>query len=259
MTTRFLAPAWFWLGLWAAFASPCFAQAPITNGLIARWSGDGSAMDSAGHFDGKVSGGLTYVPGPAAAQSFQFNGGDARVDFGTNAGNFGPRDFTVAYWMKTDSKIPQQAFLSKRLACDASSTFWDIRIGSAGLPQILPVGVLAFEIREGGDDVRFQYDLYSSRPMNDGLWHHVAWVRQSTSSGSDAFLIYVDGMLDNSKAIPKAVDLSNQGPLLLGQNVCQGRDSTHPFSGAAAELQLFSHALSPDEILSIYKAGKPNN
>jgi hypothetical protein len=239
-----------------AIGAPCFAQAPITNGLIARWTGDGNAKDTAAHFDGQVSGGVSYVPGPAAAQAFQFNGGEAKVDFGNSIGNFGTRDFTVAYWMKTGSRTPQEAFLSKRLACDAASSFWDIHIGSAGLRQIQPVGVLAFKITERGDTVAFQYDLYSSHPVNDGQWHHIAWVRQSTSSGSTTFLIYVDGMLDNSKAITKAVDLSNQAPLVLGQNVCQCCDGTRPYSGAAAELQLFSHALSAEEILAIYKAGK---
>jgi hypothetical protein len=94
--------------------------------------------------------------------------------------------------------------------------------------------------------------------MNDGQWHHIVWVRQSTSSGSITFLLYVDGAFDNSRACPNTVDLSNQAPLVLGQSVCQCCDGTRPYSGAAAELQLFSHALSAEEILAIYNAGKPD-
>jgi hypothetical protein len=114
----------------------------------------------------------------------------------------------------------------------------------------------------GGDNA-----MLSSHPVNDGQWHHVAWVRESTSSGNMTCLIYVDGALDTSKVYvsgaldnprphPDEIDLANQTPLVLGQNVCQCCDGTRPYTGAAAELQLFSHALAAEEILSIYKAGK---
>jgi len=82
-------------------------------------------------------------------------------------------------------------------------------------------------------------------------------VRQSTSSGSITGLIYVDGALDNSTAYPQAANLANESPLVLGRSVCEGFDGTRPYSGAAAELQLFSHALSAEEILTLYQAGKP--
>jgi len=251
--SAFRAPASFWAVILCATVAgaPCFAQAPITGGLVARWSGDGNARDSAGHFDGQVSGGLRYVPGPTG-QAFQFDGGNAQVDFGNGAGNFGTRDFTIAYWMKTDSQYPHEAFLAKRAVCDAGFCFWEIQVGGGVRP---PGGILDLVFAEGG--YKPPYDLFSTRPMNDGQWHHIAWVRQSTSSGSITYLIYVDGALDNSKANLEAVDLANQSPLVLGQNVCQCCDGARPYSGAAAELQFFSHALSAEEILAIYKAGKP--
>lgn len=252
---RLLAPAWFWLGLLlpVALGAPCFAQAPITNGLVARWSGDGNAKDSAGHFDGTVSGGLTYVPGPAGAQAFQFNGSAAQVDFGSSAGNFGARDFTIAYWMKTESTNPKESFLAKRATCDAEFSFLEIAIGGNGRPA---PGIPDLFFTDGG--FKDGYYLPSSRPLNDGRWHHLVWVRQSTSSGTSTGLVYVDGALDNSTNFPDAIDISNQSPLVLGQDVCQGRDGCRPYTGAAAELQLFSHALTADEILTIYKAQKQN-
>jgi len=219
------------------------------SGLVARWTGDGNAQDSAGHVDGQVSGGLRYVPGPTG-QAFQFNGGAAQVDFGNSAGNFGTNDFTVACWMKTDSSARIEAFLGKRATCDGAFSFWEVRIG----PVECPPGTLGFWVAAGGN--RPSYCLPSSHPMNDGQWHHIAWVRQSTSSGSIRYLIYVDGALDNSKASPEAVNLSNQAPLVMGQSVCQCCDGTRPYSGAAAELQIFSQALSAEAILTIYVEGK---
>jgi len=242
---------WVWPGIFflVCLGMSCFGQAPITNGLVARWTGDGSAKDSAGHFDGKASGGVRYVPGPTG-QVFQFNGGSSQVDFGPNVGNFGTRDFTIAYWMKTDSSYPHEAFIGKRATCDGASCFWEIQVGGGVRPTL---GILDLEFDNGGYTT--PSDLWSSHPMNDGQWHHIAWVRQSTSSGSVTCLIYVDGALDNSKTYEQAFDLKNQSPLVLGQNVCECCDGARPYSGAAAELQIFSQALSEEEIFTIYKAG----
>jgi hypothetical protein len=225
----------------------------LSSGLVARWLGDGDAKDSAGHFDGQASGGLRYVPGPAG-QAFQFNGGDAQVDFGNSAGNFGKGDFTIVFWIRTTSRNPYEAFLSKRPTCDAAFSHWNIFVGSrTGDPT---PGFVHCGIAEGGYKDPSGNALFSSRPINDGQWHHVAWVRQSTSSGSCTGLIYMDGALDNSMTYLQAFDIANQAPLLLGRNVCEGHDACRPYSGAAADLQLFSQALSADEIIAIYQAGK---
>jgi hypothetical protein len=252
ITMRIRAPAWLWPGLLflTAFGTPCFAQAPITNGLVARWTGDGNAKDSAGHFDGQVSGGLRYGAGPTG-QAFQFDGGGAAVDFGKSIGNFGTRDFSIAYWMKTDSTNPKEAFLAKRATCDAEFSILEIAIGGNGRPG---PGIPNTFFTDGG--FKAGSDLPSSRPLNDGRWHHVVWVKESTSSGSITGLIYVDGALDNSKSFPESVDISNQSPLVLGQDVCQCCDGCRPYTGAAAELQIFSHALTAEEVLTLYKAGK---
>jgi hypothetical protein len=68
--------------------------------------------------------------------------------------------------------------------------------------------------------------------------------------------VYVDGALDNTMAVPGAADVSNNSPLILGTSVCQCCDGTTPYSGAAKELQLFSHALSAAEVFAICNAGK---
>lgn len=260
----FRTPPWFWPGilLLAGFGLSCFGQAPITNGLVARWTGDGNAKDSAGHDDGKISGGLSYVEGQTG-QAFQFNGTDAAIDFGPNAGNFGTRDFTVAYWMKSSSAKHVECFLAKRSTCDGAAVFREINVG--GRPT--SPGCVELVMANGG--FQSATGLVASRPLNDGVWHHLAWVRQSTSSGGTAFLLYVDGIFDNStnyfvdgrrdtgaNAI-MTTDLDSARPLVMGKNVCQCCDGRLPYSGAAAELQLFSHALSADEILAIYKAAKP--
>jgi hypothetical protein len=218
------------------------------SGLVARWSGDGNAKDSAGQFDGKVSGGLRYVPGPTG-QAFQFNGGDAKVDFGNNVGNFGTNDFTIACWLKTDSKIPLEAFLEKRPECNGNPKAWMIQLigRRAGEQQsYFKIGITG---GTGGLD--------SLHPVNDGQWHHIAFVRQFTGFEGTMWLVYLDGSLDNSRAYPgETVDLVNQTSVLLGHSVCECCDGTKPYSGAVADVQIYNQALSAYEIQAIFNEGK---
>jgi hypothetical protein len=197
---------------------------------------------------------LSYVTGPAG-QALQFNGGDSRVDFGANAGNFGTNDFTVAFWLKTASRTAQEAILSKRAQCDGAFCAWEIELGSANSPRTIPVGVLYAGILPGGN--KAGYPLISSHPINDGQWHHVAWVRQAAGSGSITGQIYIDGALDKSMTYPEAVDIVNQTPLVLGQHVCLNHDGTRPYSGALADLRLFSQALTAEDILGLFNEAAP--
>jgi hypothetical protein len=99
--------------------------------------------------------------------------------------------------------------------------------------------------------------LDTTNALNDGVWHHLVFQRLSTSSGSLSYLVYADGALNNTLLQAYAPDFQNSTPLVLGQNVCEGSDETQPYVGSAAELQIFSHALTAEEILALYKAGKP--
>ena len=67
-------------------------------------------------------------------------------------------------------------------------------------------------------------------------------------------MFYLDGALDNSRIYPEQVNLANRTSLNLGQDVCQCCDGCRAYTGQAAELQIFNRALSPEEILTIYKA-----
>jgi hypothetical protein len=230
----------------------CSAQSPITNGLLNSWPLDGDAKDSAGESDGQISGGVSHIPGPAG-QAMQFNGSTGGVDFGTTAGNFGAADFSIAYWMKTGSSSQIEAFLDKRPTCDGYSSFFDIRVGAGNNRP----GYLNLEITAGLPGSPEYCSYLSTHPVNDGAWHHVVWSRQSSSGGNTEYRLYLDGKLDTSTNVEASADIHNDHPLLLGRGICECCDGTRPYSGAAADLQFFSHGLSPAEVSALYKAGKP--
>jgi hypothetical protein len=69
---------------------------------------------------------------PQAA--FSFDGVNDYVTFGTNAGNFGTGDFTIALWLKTaTSNTLNTQFLVKRAGCNHEN-FWGLAM--AGGPYI---------------------------------------------------------------------------------------------------------------------------
>ena len=257
-------------------ATSGLAQAPVTEGLVNRWPGNGSAADASGHDDGKISGGVRYGQAPTG-KAFQFNGADAMVQFASASANFGKRDFTIAFWIKTASTRPAEAFVEKRVSCDASAPFWSLRLGGGvinGVP--MPAGYIGLEVNAGGFDglvsnfpdktprlepldnghPNASIGLYSTRAINDGVWHHLAYVRQSTSSGTTIYLLYMDGTVENSLTVTLTADLHNSSAVVMGQTVCGSGDGTRPFSGAARELQLFNRAISAEEAAAIYNAGK---
>ena len=138
--------------------------------------------------------------------------------------------------MKTDSRNQHEAFLAKRPACDGDASAWDIQVGS-GREALLPTGFLVIGMMGGVNKPVNQ--LLSLHAVNDGRWHHIAWVRQSPSSAGNLEMLYVDGALDNSKNFPETADLVNQTPLVLGHDACECCDGTRPYSGAAADLGEF--------------------
>ena len=79
-----------------------------------------------------------------------------------------------------------------------------------------------------------------------GMWHHLVGVYDGS-----AVMIYVDGMLKNTK--PAGGDLWTRNSKLCigGTERCQAT----PFRGLIDEIQIFDRALTDDEIKGIYDAG----
>jgi hypothetical protein len=117
-------------------------------------------------------------------QAFHFNGNGAEYRFNDRGGNFGRRDFTLAFFIKTSSAV-HQAIWEKRLVCGATS-FWGFRMNGPGSPN----GVVQPELM--ADQLAHDYTpgFAGITPINDGAWHHVALVRHRRTAS-----LYIDGAL----------------------------------------------------------------
>ncbi|MBI3856930.1 MAG: LamG domain-containing protein [Planctomycetes bacterium] len=127
----------------------------LDRGLIGYWPFDETRgrviHDHSGSGrDGSILGpeeDFAWARGRVGRGCLQLNGGQAlNVDLGTRS--FGPLEgVTVAFWLRTTSRLPRRIFSNPSLEIDAAGT---LTVGYANVKQWV-------------------------RPVADGQWHHVAF------------------------------------------------------------------------------------
>jgi hypothetical protein len=116
---------------------------------------------------GTLQNGATFAAG-MVNQAPSLDGVDDYVTFGDTIGNFGTSDFTIDFWIKTNS-TRLEGILGKRPVCMHSS-FWDIRIG---FPSS---GLLVIELDQDAAATNYN-NFTSTTTVNDGNFHHIVVVR----------------------------------------------------------------------------------
>jgi hypothetical protein len=211
--------------------------------LISWWPGNGDATDLMNKNPGEING-ATFADG-MVGQAFSFNGTNSQITFGNSIGNFGTNDFTIDFWIRTTS-TRLESVMEKWPICGLSS-MWYVRMN--GSPNPGAAGRLVLEMSSDtlGNDRTI---LVGQRPVNDGVFHHVAVVRKGRTT---SFLI--DGVLDGSSDSSGGVTrIENSANFTVGRSVCVGVDGTEPFTGQMDEIDVFGRALSSEEIAAIFQA-----
>jgi hypothetical protein len=176
------------------------------------------------------------VPGPNGTTALAFDGVDDRIDFGptllsemVGAG----RDFSLAFWYKTDSSPG-----------DTTKIFFRRRM-SFSEPHV--TGYVSndriYWLVGWGDGYMW---LYSTSGMLNGQWRHVVYRRQGQT-----LTLWIDGALQATKSHPdyaKGFFAGAWDPRAIGQ-VYQGSDSDWPF--AMADFRAYDRALRDEEITEL--------
>jgi len=226
----------------AAATGTAAAQATATAAAIATanpglrdwWRAEGNAVDAVGPNPGTLSN-TSFAPG-AVGQAFLFNGTNASVDFGSNAGNFGASDFTIQFWLK-DPSATLQGVLGKRPFC-GNTSFWDARANGAHVQ---------LELDQDTSGTNYA-NIATTTSLGDGAFHLVTFTRAGTSLRA-----YTDGHLDASQTTAGVATLSTAADLIAGQSACTGTaDGTGWLGGALDEVRLYGRALSAAEIAAYY-------
>ncbi len=226
------------------------ACTPPPPNLVAWWPGDGNFSDIVGSNTGTPVNDVLFVPGEVA-QAFSLNEpGPIQNEYdcptcayiavanhlpaSTNA-------VTVAAWVYADQ--------SQQEAQDniewVYTQFDDADCGPIGTcgPQLGIAGTNSIIWRPNGDD---EGEFAGALPSN--TW---TFLVGTYDSGTGLSQLYLNGSLVQSQTFSGAVPLTN--PPFIGMRI--GQQPQEFWVGRIDELQLFTSALSADEILTIYNAG----
>jgi hypothetical protein len=213
-----------------------------TNGLLARWSGEGTANDPFGGHNGYTSN-IKYVPG-VLGTCFQFNGSSS-IQCGNVIGNIGTGDFTIDYWMQTTvTPNDRMPILGQRPSCSATDCM-DFRLFNTGQSSTY----LFAELGDHRDLLNPPFNYTAAKTstlnnihLNDGVFHHIAAVRHTNQLS-----LYVDGTFVQSVYSVEPCLLANNGSFDMGIGPCGGS-----FVGSLDEVEVFDRALTDQEVFSTY-------
>lgn len=202
-----------------------------------------SALDYSGNgHTGALNGTITLGaagPQPPAFSGFSggktaylLDGSSGYIAGGTNASLSGTNDFTVEAWIQTTSAGGGE-IVDQR---DTNGFTGEYRC------EMDASGSLEFSIYGSGG---YQFDITSSKTVNDGKWHQVAFVR-----GGMTGTIYIDGAVVASGS-GVVQPLSSTLQTYIGANI---RDGNNYFGGSMADVAIYNHPLGANGVIDHYIA-----
>lgn len=196
------------------------------SGLIACWTGDGYALDSAGTNTAALQGGADYAPG-IAGQAFHLNGSTAFVSAPNSPlWRFGTNDFSIGLWANFSAPVREGAFL----ACDdgpATRNKWIFWLNDRQL-----------RLHVFNPQARAKDNLGSALfSPTAGQWYHLAVTR----SGS-LFSFYINGAVVSTN-ISLAPLPAVSAPLTIGS-----AEGGNFFNGLLSDVRIYNRALSAAEL-----------
>jgi hypothetical protein len=212
-------------------------MAPLP-GMVAWWPGENSADDVIGNHNGTTPYGIAYATGKSG-QAFDFDASNRRVFVPDNP-DFVLTNLTFEGWFYARQTI--DAYIGMRGDDRGALDSWVVRR--------LSDGQLSFQI----GDMMLNFVAIET-PVQNNRWYHFA----ATFDGANGSMkLYIDGAL----AVQTNTTLQLIGGYDPGWNPGIGIGSQSgtltvrpSFDGLIDDVALYSRALSPAEIQSIYNAG----
>jgi hypothetical protein len=239
-----------------ALSFACLAIPATAAALIAAPSGghrwlfdedDGvAAYDDFGTADGTLGSSATRIQGPFGTGAISITptgiyDTNGYVDFGNSAGAFGTADFTVAHWYKTTfaGSGKHGDVIGNRVA-GSSGNFFSVRL--------VGDGALVVELQDGSGGNSLTAVGAPSYGLNDGQWHHLAYVR----SGA-AFTLYIDGAVADTRVTGSGQPTSINGgsSFRIGRRLPAAYSNFHTIPASYEDVRIFDRALDDTEIQDV--------
>ena len=210
-------------------------------GLVSHWTGDNTALDSVGTNHGTLVSGATYSAGQIG-QAFSFDGINDRVGIADSASLKLTGSLSIEAWIKAD---------------DASGVIFFRGDDRGGLDpynfSFDGAGLLQFAVTTSAN---VSAVLRTSVPL--GQFVHVVG---TLDDATGAMGLYVNGVLmaQNNTALRPFGDLdpaSNPGVGIGNHGGYPATPHNFPFDGLIDDLKVYDRALTSQEVLDDFNAGK---
>jgi hypothetical protein len=202
--------------------------------LLAYYPFSGNANDKANANNGTVNGAtLTTDRFGNADSAYSFDGNDDYIGFTANNGPIsGTGSFTLAALIKTTSD--DKGWIMQQRDTDTQGDYWFVMRDD---------GCVGYG--EYRDDYGLSIDSYMT--VNDGEWHHIAFVRDASENKG---YIYIDGTLSAGALNDGDIkDINSNSDFCIGKDL---KDNNDHFNGAIDAVRIYERALSAEDILKLY-------
>lgn len=211
---------------WRNYVSPI---SPLWNNLVAYWSGDNTANDAKGTYNGTLINGATYSTGKIS-NGFSFDGVNDYVNISPSLGS------------TFSSPSSAHSYSAWIYPTSLSGYNWIIQNGlnNSGTSMILNGANLCFFIQGGNNQTT------SSATLTVNTWTMVTVVYNGAGSVS----FYKNGVLSNSNS-------ASWTESVAGTNTYIGSyiGAVHFFDGKIDEVGAWNRALTATEVTELYNAG----
>ncbi len=176
------------------------------------------------------------VPYTPPGNAMTFDGINDRLKLDNNTiGNFGNSNWTIEFWMKT-SAAKAMNIISKRETC-GDAHFWNIGMN--------PSGTIGYELDNASRSQLMQLGTDVNTKVNDGRWHHVAWVREGIN-----IKVYIDGVVRANNNSNGIIYQGVTNSIDIGELYCYGRN----YQGSLDEIRIWHSARTLEQINAAMKA-----
>ncbi|WP_437624229.1 LamG domain-containing protein [Sorangium sp. So ce1151] len=164
------------------------------------------------------------------------------VDFGAAVGAFGTADFTVAHWYQTTfSGTGKHGDIIGNRTAGSKGNYFSVRL--------VGDGTIVVEICQDSAGTNFLVAVGApSYGVNDGEWHHLAYVR---SGGT--FSLYIDGAVVDTRVTGSGnpTNIAGKQSFRIGRRLPNYYGDFHTIPAAYDDLRIYDQALDDDAIFDI--------
>ena len=225
-----------------------FAQAGLSDGLIASYTFDGDANDSSGSgYNGAVSGAtLTTDRFGNENSAYSFDGENDYIEVAdSEALRLANTDFTLSVWVnEAQRNSSYNAGILIKRGTEQADGWFTSSLGSAIGGEL--VGKAFYNVSGGGDP-----SATSSASMSLNSWHHLA-ITYSLSTGTASF--YIDGVFDSSTSGITSPNSTTDSAMRIGADTS---GSSYFFNGAIDDVRIYDRALNSTEVSELQAIPEP--